>query len=386
MANTYGYCDPTFTSVRDLLQQNIANNSEVGASLCVNIDGRNVIDLWGGHFDPERTKPWKKDTVTAVWSCSKVVCNLAALTLIDRGLLDPNENVAAYWPEFAARGKENVKVWQIMSHSSGVSGWEPPISWEDVFHLRKSTEKLAAQEPWWTPGERNGYHLVNQGHLIGEIVRRVSGKSLTQFISDELTTPLGADFQLGVSEKDWSRTADVIPPPPRDLEGVELNPVALKVYAGPPMDATISSTPAFRGAEIGGAGGFSNARALARIGSIVSLGGAVDGKKYLSADTIDKMMTEQISGHDMVTFLYIRYGLGVGLPVPQTFPFIPEGRICYWGGWGGSLMIMDRDRRMTIGYAMNNMGSAVIGNDRSQEYVEEIYKILDTLGSSPFSG
>jgi CubicO group peptidase (beta-lactamase class C family) len=115
----------------------------------------------------------------------------------------------------------------------------------------------------------------------------VSGKSLTEFISDELTTPLGADFQLGVPEKDWSRTADVIPPPPKDLEGVELNPVALKVYAGPPMDATISSTPAFRGAEIGGAGGFSNARALARIGSIVSLGGAVDGKQYLSADTID---------------------------------------------------------------------------------------------------
>ncbi|KAJ5127251.1 hypothetical protein N7448_008030 [Penicillium atrosanguineum] len=361
MAETHGECDPAFNSVRELLAKQVASESEVGASICVNIDGKNVIDIWSGHADPERTKPWDKDTLAAVWSCSKVVTNIAALVLVDRGLLDLNEKVSKYWPEFAANGKENIKVSHIMSHSSGVAGWEPAITWEEVYDTKKSTDWLAAQAPWWTPGEHSGYHVTCQGHLLGEIIRRISGKSLKQFIADEIAGPLGAEFTLGLPEKDW---------PPS---------VPAKAFAGPPPSAEESTTPEFRAAEIGASNGFGNARALARIGSVVALNGSVDGKQYLSPEVIERMLEEQISGIDLVLGIYHRFGLGVGLPSPKTVTWLPEGRICFWGGWGGSIIIMDRDRRMTISYTMNKMGAGTLGNENTELFVQEIYKVVNAL-------
>lgn len=379
MAQIHGDCDPAFNSVRELLQQRIANGNEIGASLCVNIDGKNVLDIWGGHADAARTKPWDKDTLTVVWSCSKVITSLAALILVDRGLLDPNEKVATYWPEFGVNGKENIKVAHLMSHSSGLPTWDPPIQAQEMYDTKKSTDHLAAQAPWWTPGEQSGYHLMSQGHLIGEVVRRISGKSLKQFIADEIAAPLGAEFTLGVPERDWPRTADVTPPPPLPLTGLDPSSVAARAFRGAPLVAEESMTPGFRGAEIGAGNGFSNARALARIGSIVSLNGTVDGKKYLSPRVIDQMLEEQVAGMDLVVFNYLRFGLGVGLPVPQTLPWIPEHRLCFWGGWGGSMIIMDLEKRMTIGYAMNKMGAGTLGNENTEAYVKEIYRVVDAL-------
>lgn len=379
MAVTHGDCDPAFTSVRDLLQQRIVCGKELGASICVNIDGKNVVDIWGGHLDVARSKPWTKDTLTVVWSCSKVVTSLAAMILVDRGLLDPNEKVATYWPEFAANGKENVKVSHLMSHTSGLSSWDPPISWEEVYDTKKSTDWLAKQAPWWTPGEQSGYHSLNQGHLIGEVVRRISGKSLKQFIADEIAGPLGADFALGVPEKDWPRTADIIPPPFVPMDGLDPTSIAVRTFAGPPVSAKESMAPGFRGAEIGAANGFSNARALARIGSIISLNGTVDGKQYLSPRVIDRMLEEQVAGNDLVISNYLRFGLGVGLPVPQSLPWVPENRLCFWFGWGGSILLMDLDNRMTISYTMNKMGAGTLGNENTAAYVKDIYRIVDSM-------
>lgn len=382
MAATHGDCDSAFTSVRKLLQERIASGAELGACICVNIDGKNVLDIWGGHADAARTKPWDKDTLTPVWSCSKVVTSLAALILVERGLLDPDEKVATYWPEFAANGKENVKVSHLMSHSSGVPSWDPPMSLAGVYDTQNATARLANQAPWWTPGEHSGYHLTNQGHMIGELVRRISGKSLKQFIAAEIAAPLGADFTLGVPEKDWPRTADLTPPPPLPMDGLDPKSVAARAFRGAPVRAEEAMTPGFRNAEIGAANGFSNARALARIGSIVALNGTVDGKQYLSPRVVDRMLEEQVRGNDLVISSYLRFGLGVGLPVPQSLPWIPENRLCFWGGWGGSIIIMDLDKRMTIGYAMNKMGTGTLGNDNTQVYVKEIYRIVDALSRS----
>ncbi|KAJ6120470.1 hypothetical protein N7523_004750 [Penicillium sp. IBT 18751x] len=379
MAETHGDCDPAFNSVRELLAKQVANGSEVGACICVNIDGKNVVDIWSGHADPERTKPWNKDTLTAVFSCSKVVTNMAALILVTRGLLDPNEKVSKYWPEFAVNGKENIKVSHFLSHTSGVAGWEPVPSLEDLYDTKKATDWLAAQTPWWTPGEHSGYHLVCQGHLIGELIRRISGKSLKQFIADEITGPLGAEFTLGLPEKDWPRAAVLIAPPPLPIDQLDPASVPGKAFAGPRVSAEESMSAGFRGAEIGASNGFSNARALARIGSVIALNGSVDGKQYLSPEVIDRMLEEQISGVDLVLGTYNRFGLGVGLPSPKTLTWIPEGRICFWGGWGGSIIIMDLERRMTITYAMNRMENGTIGNSNTGLYVEEIYKIVNAL-------
>ncbi|KAJ5166756.1 uncharacterized protein N7482_005537 [Penicillium canariense] len=380
MADVRGYCDPSFTSVRELLEQRIASGVEIGASLCINIEGKNVVDIWGGYADEAHTRPWEKDTLSPVWSSSKVVTNLAANLLADRGLLDVNEKVATYWPEFAANGKENVKVSHILGHSSGVSAWQPGTTYEEILDVEGATAKLAEMTPLWTPGELNGYHLISQGHLVGEIVRRVSGKSLNQFIADEITGPLDADYRLGLPKELWARTADIVPFTPSAFPDIDPTSIAARTYAGTPVSPALAvapNSPSFRAAQLGGMGGFSNARALARIGSMVSLNGTVDGKQYLSPRTIENMLQEQVAGLDAVLFQYLRFGLGVGLPSPQSLPWIPEGRICFWGGWGGSLLLMDLDRRMTIGYVMNKMHESILGYERTtHDYVKEIYKAL----------
>ena len=222
----------------------------------------------------------------------------------------------------------------------------------------------------------SAYQLIDHGHLVGELVRRGSGKSLKQFIADEIAGPLGADFSLGVAEKDWPRTADIIPAPPTPLPKFDPKSIAGRAFANLIVNVEDIQTPEFRGAEIGASNGFTNARGLARIGSMVSLRGVVDGKQYLGLKTIDQMLQERISGVDMVLFLKIRFGLGVALPVPEVITFIPEGNICFWGGWGGSMMIMDLDRRMTIGYAMNKMGPGAMGNANAKAYIDVIYGIM----------
>ncbi|CAL5871752.1 uncharacterized protein PFLUO_LOCUS6005 [Penicillium psychrofluorescens] len=377
MLEVQGYCEPAFNPVRDLLQQRIAEGNEVGASLCVNIDGKNVLDIWGGYADASRTKPWEKDTLAGVWSSTKVVTCLAAHILVDRGLLDVDEKVATYWPEFAANGKENVKVSHILSHSSGLPAWDAPITPEEILDTKRATERLAAQAPWFTPGERNAYQLSNHGHFIGEIVRRITGKSLTQFIADEIAGPLSADFRLGLPKEDWSRAAEMIGFEMPPMTGIDPTSIMASAFMGSALPPTSPNEAGFRNSENGAAGGFSNARALARIGSMVSLDGVVDGKQYLAVSTLDKMMEEQIRGLDESVMQYVRFALGVALP-SAIASWIPEDEgICFWGGWGGSMLIMDRGRRMTIGYAMNKMENRVMGNVNSEAYVQEIYKIVN---------
>ncbi|KAJ5097009.1 beta-lactamase domain-containing protein 2 [Penicillium angulare] len=379
MAEVYGTNDPAFDSVRELLKQRISSGDELGASLCVNIDGKDVLDLWGGYTDVARTKSWDKDTVAPVWSCSKVVTNLAALILIDRGLLDVNENVATYWPEFAANGKENVKVSQILSHTAGLPAWEPPVTIEDTLNWKESTKRLAGQATWWTPGDGSGYHLSSQGYLVGEVVQRVSGKPFKQFVADEITGPLGADFQYGLPEDQKARTVEIIPPGRFSFKDLDPDSIPVKAVIGTPMTAETSMGPVFRKAVSPATNGFSNARALARICSTVSLGGTVDGnKRILKPGSIDELLRQRTDGVDRITFDYVRFGLGVGLGDKRTRPWIPEGDICFWGGWGGSLVLMDRNRRVTIGYVMNNMATTgTLGNPNTEAYVREIYELVN---------
>ncbi|RDW74446.1 serine hydrolase domain-containing protein [Aspergillus mulundensis] len=380
MSPVHGHCDAAFQPLCDLFDRLLIDGSELGASICVNIDGRNVVDLWGGYANAERTKAWERDTITTIWSTTKVITALAANMLIDRGILDPTEKISTYWPEFAANGKENILVSHVLSHSSGLPSWESPNTVEDIYNAERATEKIATQRPWWTPGEQLGYHIVTQGCLVGELVRRTTGQSLAEFIADQITGPLHADCRLGVPEPEWSRTADIIPPPPPPEATPALDPesIASKALAGVPIPPEAAMTAAFRNAELGASNAFTNARALARIASVVALGGTVDGKQYLSPAAIDQMLQERSSGLDQVLLVKLRWGLGVGLPVPETVPWLrSNGRLCFWCGWGGSVVIMDLDRRMSIAYVMNNMGCGVLGSERTAAYVETIYRIVD---------
>jgi CubicO group peptidase (beta-lactamase class C family) len=375
MAEIHGVCGERFEAVRSALARNLDSGEELGASIVLDIDGDIVIDMWGGFRDQARTVPWDERTITNVWSSTKTVTSLAALMLVDRGQLEVDEPVARYWPEFAANGKQDVLVRHMLSHATGVSGLDQPAVVEDLYDWERSTSRMAAQAPWWEPGTAPGYHALNYGHLVGEVVRRISGKRLKQFVAEEIAGPLGADFQIGAAERDWGRIADVVPPPPLDIDlaALGMDSPAVKTFTGPVPAAEDANTPGWRRADIGAANGHGNARSVARVMSAVARGGEVDGVRLLGPDTIDLIFREQQNGVDLATGLPVRLGIGYGLPRADFVPFIPDGKICFWGGWGGSVIIMDVGRQMTISYMMNKMGAGVIGSDRSAEYCKAIF-------------
>jgi CubicO group peptidase (beta-lactamase class C family) len=378
MTELLGKCDDRFDGVRAALARNLDSGEELGASLVLDIDGEIVVDLWGGFRDEARTVPWSEQTITNVWSTTKTVTSLAALMLVDRGELDVDAPVARYWPEFAAQGKQDVLVRHVMSHASGVSGLEQPAVVEVVYDWPRATSRMAAQAPWWPPGTASGYHALNYGHLVGEVVRRISGKTLKQFVAEEIAGPLGADFQIGAPESDWDRIADVVPPPPLpfDLAALDPDSPVVKTLTGPPVAAEVANTPGWRRADLGAVNGHGNARSVARVLSVVARGGEVDGVRLLGQDTIDLIFREQQNGIDLVLGVPLRFGIGYGLPQRDILPWIPDERICYWGGWGGSMIVMDVGRRTTISYMMNKMGPGIIGSDRSTEYGHAIYDAL----------
>ena len=348
-----GTCSARFDPLRELFAAKLESGEDLGASLAFNIDGEMVVDLWGGWADEARTVPWTENTITNVFSTTKCMTSLAALVLVDRGELDLDANVAAYWPEFAAQGKEGIKVRQLLSHTSGVSGWDQPITLEDLYDWDKSTALLAAQAPWWEPGTASGYHAWTYGHLIGEVIRRITGQRLGEFFAAHIAGPLGADFHIGLPPSEFHRVANLVPPPaaapaaPADLMQPDANSVAFKTMTNPAMSVETTWTEGWRRADIGAGNGHGNARSLARLQSAVACGGEVDGVRLLSPKTIDRIFEVQFNGIDLVIGIPIKWGVGYGLA--------PEGRVCSWGGYGGSLMIIDVDRRMTFAYVMNKM-------------------------------
>ena len=382
-----GHCDPRFADVAAALAEEIAAGRELGAAIAVDIEGELVVDIWAGYADRAKTREWARDTIVNVFSSTKNVTSLAALLLVDRGSLDPFAAVSTYWPEFAANGKDGIEVRHILGHTSGVSGWDMPFTLEDVYDREKSTTQLAAQAPWWSPGTASGYHAVTYGHLIGELVRRVTGRTLTEFVRDEIARPLDADFQIGARRQDDHRIAELIPPPPLDvpLDLVpEDHPMRKTFAAIPPTSesADAAGTAAWRRAEIGAANGHGNARSLALALSPISLSGTPNGAGLLRPETVDLIFNQQSDGIDLVLGMPARWGIGYGLPKPEAVPDIPDEKICFWGVWGGSMVVMNPDRRTTFAYVMNKMGQVTAaGSDRTQQYTRLIYQALDSAGA-----
>lgn len=382
MTTVQGSCDTQFSALKDLFASKLAAGEELGASIVVNVNGRNVVDLWGGYADADRQRTWDRDTITNVWSSTKTVASFAVLLAHDRGLLNVDEPVSKYWPEFAANGKEGVLVRHLLSHSSGVSGWDTPITPEQLGDLPLVTSLLAQQAPWWEPGTASGYHMVNFGHLLGELVRRVTGKSMKEFVAEEIAGPLGADFQIGARKEDWPRIASLVEPPPLDVDFSKMDPnaPALKTFVNPPVSVSVVKENWWRKADISGANGHSNARALNLILSAISNGGVVNGNQIISRKTIDLIWREQTNGTDLVLGVPLRVGIGYAIgggASAQSLPWIPSGDVCFWGGYGGSFEVMDRERHVTVTYVMNKMGAGILGNDRTSQYVELTWKLLD---------
>src|SRR6266851_7183559 len=362
-----GTCSARFDPLRELFAAKLESGEDLGASLALNIDGEMVVDLWGGWADEARTAPWTENTIANVFSTTKTMTALAALVLVDRGELDLDATVTKYWPEFAARGKAGIKVRHLLSHTSGVSGWDQPVTIDDVYDWDKSTAMLAAQAPWWEPGTASGYHALTYGHLIGEVIRRITGQRLGEFFASEIAGPLGADFHLGLAPSEFHRVAKVVPWPPQPTYPAQLDPngPAFKTFTGPAVEPDMkwTSTERWRRADLGAANGHGNARSVARLQSAVACGGEVCGEpgcvsarsRLLSPKTIDRIFEVQSDGIDLVLGIRLKIGVGYGLPWPEVLSFVPEGRVCFGSGAGGSLVIADANRRLTFAYVMNKM-------------------------------
>ena len=380
MTEIHGTCEPRFAAVRDAFVANFDAGREVGASFAATLGGESVVDLWAGDADAARTRPWQRDTIVNLFSTTKAVTALAAHILVDRGQLDLDAPVARWWPEFAAHGKQAITPRQLLSHTAGLAAVRAPLTVDAFYDWPAMTAALAAETPWWEPGTANGYHALSYGYLVGELIRRIDGRTPGAFMRDEIARPLGADFHLGLPAGEDARVADMVPPTAAEsaiAASVVRPPESLyaAVMGNPPIQPEIANTPAWRRAEIPAANGHGNARSVARIMAALAGGGTLDGVRLLSRQTIEQAITEQIYSQDLVLNFPIRWGLGFMLNSP-TLPLSPNEHTFGHGGWGGSLGFADLDAGASWAYVMNKMTPGTAGDNRAFLLIQAFYAAL----------
>jgi CubicO group peptidase (beta-lactamase class C family) len=363
-APIHGFCDPRFESVREVFRRGFESGAELGAAVCITVDGKTVVDLWGGWIDEERTRPWERDTLANVYSSTKGITAIAAHQLVDQGKLDLDAPVATYWPEFAAGGKAKVPVHHLLSHRAGLAAVRKSLPPGALYEWDAMVEALAEQEPWWEPGTAHGYHALTYGWLVGEVIRRVTGRSVGTVVRESIADPLGVEFHIGCGPELDERIADLVQGPihvPEQGAGFDLvaeilkDPQGLlaKAFANPPVIG-LANRREWRAAELPAANGHTNAWSLARIYAALALGGEIDGVRLLAPESIERARTEQVHGPDRVLPLSTRLGLGFFLPTDQE-PLGPNPNAFGHGGAGGSYGHADPEHRLSFGYVMNLM-------------------------------
>ena len=382
-----GECHPRFGAVREVFAENFRTRNELGAGVAVVHDGALVVDLWAGYVDEERSRPWQRDTLANVYSCTKAMTALCAHRLVEEGRLDLDAPVARYWPEFGQAGKAEIRVRWLLSHRSGVPAVKPILPSDALYDWEAMTTALELQEPWWTPGTQHGYHALTFGWLVGEVVRRITGKSLGAYFRDEIARPLALDFHIGLPAADHARCADLtaIPLPAPDAAGPQLGAIIMsdpegmpaRAFLNPPSIGLGPNHAAWRSAEIPGANGHGTARDLARVYGVLARGGEQDGVHLLDAAGLARCCSEESRGPDPVLQLSTRFGSGFMLSQDQTDGrFSPSRRAFGHPGAGGSLGFADLDTKIGFGYVVNRLGPHVLTDPRAVALSDAVYASL----------
>lgn len=368
-----------FERVRECFAANFERDDErreLGAAFTAYVGGRCVLDLWGGSRNARGTKPWNADTLVNVYSTSKGIAALAVALLVDRSRIRYEDPVASVWPEFAQAGKESVTVGQVLSHRGGLPAFEEPTSSDDLYDWDARCAALARQPPRWPPGTASGYHPITFGYLAGEIVRRMSGISIGRFVAREIAAPLGADFFIGLPAALDVRTAELIAPASAiDPASIPLPPQTRGCVTNPAMDVAHAATQAWRRAELPALNGHASARGIARIYAAMSGGGTLDGRRLLSAATLERMSEVQNREPDLTLGLPLEWARGVVCNGATGF-YGPNPRTFGHSGWGGSFGCADPDADVAIGYAMNRMGPDLVGDARGRALCDALYECL----------
>jgi len=353
-----GFVEAGFEPVREAFTANFEHRGEVGAACCIHLHGRTVVDLWGGLTTPGGTKPYTTDTLQLVASTTKGIVAIAAHMLAQEGKLDFDAPVIRYWPEFGAEGKERIPVRWLFSHRAGLAAIDRPLSLDDVYAWDPVADALAAQRPLWEPGSAHGYHVGTFGWLAGEVIRRVSGKSVGKFVAERIAKPLGLEFWIGLPGALNGRVAPLIPPPPPSgppdvFTARLLDPTTLlhRAFVNPMLLPNTLNEPAFWAAEIPAANGIGTARSISRL--YATCIGEVGGVRLLNPDTLERSTEVQAAGEDLVLGYQTRYATGF----QRSFPFRPmagDGSFGHYG-MGGSVGFADRELGFSFAYVMNQM-------------------------------
>jgi CubicO group peptidase (beta-lactamase class C family) len=390
----HGTHEPAFVEVLAEFERNFAERGEAGASVTVTVDGRTVVDLWGGEREPGTE--WTEDTLVDVWSCTKGATALCAHILADRGELDLHAPVARYWPEFAQNGKEGILVQQLLDHQAGLSGLRAPLPDGVFYDWEKITGILAAAEPLWTPGTTHGYHGLTFGFLVGEVVRRVSGRDLATFFADEVAGPLELDFWISLPESQEHRVAPTIPPDltkpgvlvPSLYMAAMTDPTSIPglmvLNTGGYMTPSEFNSRTAHASTIGALGGITNARGLAGMYRPLALGGTFGDVQLLRPSQIAVMgQVTSACARDAAVLVPTRFASGFIKTVDNRHlaPNDQEGILLTeqafgHSGMGGALGFADPQARLSFGYAMNQQGSGIGVNARGQSLVDAVYRAL----------
>jgi CubicO group peptidase (beta-lactamase class C family) len=373
----HGHCDPRFAPVRDAFAANFVRHGEVGAAVCVVLGGRTVVDLWGGTAGPGRT--WEADTLVNVFSVGKALTALCVARLVDLGVLDVDDPVTRHWPEFGAAGKETITVRHLLTHQAGLPAVRQPLPPGAMLDWGLMTKALAEHEPWWPPGTAHGYHVNTFGFLVGEVVRRATGRTVGALLREEIAGPLGAELHIGLPAAEHHRVAEIDWPAlsaaaPEGLSGDRLMTHCAYFNPVDGSGAGVINTPAWRSAEIPSTNGHGTARGVARVYAALAAGGAIDGVRVVSAGTLAAATVEQVYGMDRVLDRPSRFGLGFQLTQPER-PLGPSPRAFGHFGAGGALGFCDPDAGLAFGYVMNDLGPRW-RNPRNRALIDAVYAAI----------
>ena len=401
-ADTYGHCDPRFSRVREVFDAHFADGQELGAAFAVFLDGEPVVDLWGGVADRRSGRTWERDTPVLAYSCTKAVTATAAQLLAERGLLDVTAPVADVWPEFARRGKERVTVEHLLTHQVGLPAIEGEVPVEEFEDQPAIAARLAGQEPIWEPGTAHGYHALTYGFLVGEVIRRVSGKSVSEIVATEISGPLGLELWVGAPDDVAARAArlsagDRPRPPAEPVEcsepteaespgqgpgdpvyemaraALDRNSLMNRALGNPPIHRLPggANNPVVLRAGWPAMGAVTTARGLAGFYRDLAAG------RIVGPETLREATRRRVNGPDRVLFVDSSFGLGYMRPA-MTFLTPARGAESAFGhtGMGGSLGLGDAEHGLGLAYTMNRMAGAASGNLRAYRLAEAVYESL----------